>query len=224
MRRLAVAACAAAVLAGLAPAAHAFPPNATDRGCSLVTVPDASTGTAGAQFGYLFGGPIRQDGTLLCSAKVDLNSHTEPAFQGGSASVTGSNGVTQMPPMPVSFTANDFSSVFVCSRFTDAGGVTYYWNGDARVWTTNSGVPCALATTFGTSDPIFEPAFEVLGLVDALLCDTLKVLHPLFYPTDPLYVAADGDLYVLGLRVWDCAPMTGGNRTTRAFLYVFPGT
>jgi hypothetical protein len=223
--RLAAAALAAALLTALAPAAHAFPPNATDRGCSLVTATDASTATPGAQFGYVLGGPIRQNGTLLCTVKVNASTHSAPYFQGGSGSATGTTGTTQLLPVPVAFVVPAGVPVWVCSQFTDGGGTTYYWDGANRVWTTNSGAECGLVTEWSTGDPIFDPVFDLADSLSALLCPVLRLLHPFFYPTDPVYVAGDGDLYLLGSRVVDCPPYAGaGNPEARGFVYVFPGT
>lgn len=218
MLRVVVAGIAVSVLAGLAPPATAYPPNATDQGCTLVTASDPNTGP-GVQTGVLQGGPIRQDGTLTCTVKVGVSTHAGTTPNYASASATGTNGVTVLPFAVVSFTAFPDTPVYVCEQFrAQPEDVTYYWDDASGSWTTQSTASCALAIAWGTTDPVFDPAFELLDLVDPLVCSLLLPLHPLFYPSDPVYVAADGDLYLLGLRVYDCG---AGSEDVYAAGYAF---
>lgn len=207
MRRLLVAALAAGLGLTLAPAATAFPPNAVDRGCSAVVANDP--GTPGTQTAVLFGGPVRQNGTLTCSITYIGETHQNTAAV--SVTTTGTNGVTVITPTVRSYAAPLGVAPYLCSRFSD-GAATYYWDGAFNVWTTNSGVRCERMNRADTSD-VGDVATVKRDVVDPVLCPVLAALHPFFYPSDPVYAGADGDLYLVGVKVWDCPPYSTSTST-----------
>src|SRR5688572_21802134 len=113
-----------ALATSFAPAASAAAPDPlTDSGCGLTTatVPNPEA-PANTQSGYLYGGPIAQNGTLKCTIKSGVNSHTIATAPGHSASLsgTGTNGVTVVAPGIVSYVSPPETDVFACDQFTDS--------------------------------------------------------------------------------------------------------
>lgn len=203
MRRLAIAALISGLALTVVPAATAYPPNAVDRGCSAATFSDPSPEAPGwTQTGVLTGGPIRQNGLLTCTMKVTGSTH-DAAANGASVVSFGSGGLTLLPPAIVSMYVPRGAAVYLCSRFHD-GTSAYYWDGNTDTWTSNGSVSCermdriapAVSTTIKQS------------VIDPLVCPVFATLHPFFYPSDPVYANAEGDLYLLGGRIWDCPPYT----------------
>jgi hypothetical protein len=221
VKKIAIAMLAAGALAtSFSPAANAAPPNATvDAGCSFTTATDPNPeAPANTQSGYLYGGPITQNGTLKCTIKAGVNTHTGTTAPGQSASLsgTGTAGVTVVAPGIVSYVSPPETDVYVCDQFTDSANVTYYWDGDNNVWTTSSAVNCELAIGAGTDDPIFDPVFDLLDTIDALLQSVEKdVIDPLVCPVlatlqgdyaGLVTINAQGDVFIAGTPFWDCPP------------------
>jgi len=200
VRRLALLAIVTA--AALAAPAAAVPPNAADRGCSVVILADVSPeAPPSSRTGLMWGGPIRQNGTLTCTVKVDVATHNGAYVNGVSRSVTGTNGVTALSPGASAFLAPPGQAAYLCSQFTDSLGVTYYWDGDLDRWTTSSAVRCEATGPIGA-----DTGTLARTVVDPVLCPVLAALSPYLYPTDPVYPDPQGDLYVLGGKVYDCPP------------------
>jgi hypothetical protein len=213
VKKIAIAMLAAGALAtSFSPAANAAAPDPiTDSGCSFTTATDPNPeAPANTQSGYLYGGPIAQNGTLKCTIKSGVATHTgtTPPGQSASLSGTGTTGVTVVAPGIVSYVSPPETDVYVCDQFTDSANVTYYWDGDNNVWTTSSAVNCELAIGAGTDDPIFDPINDLIESLDPLLCSTLLApLNAVFGdPAGPVYVSPEGDLYVAGIFLWDCPP------------------
>ena len=210
MKKLAIAMLAAGALAtSFAPAASAAAPDPiTDSGCGFTSVTDPNPEAPDeTQTGYLHGGPIAQNGTLTCTIKVGVDNHAGAYVNGASASATGTSGATILPPTIISYVSPSRVPVYACDKFVDAGGTAYYWDGDLNVWTTNSGVKCELAISGGTDDPALDPVNDLVELLDTVICIPLAALHAVLNdPAAPVYVAADGDVYLLGDLFWDCPP------------------
>jgi hypothetical protein len=236
MKKIAIAMLAACALAtSFSPAASAAAPDPlTDSGCSFTTATDPNPeAPPNTQSGYLYGGPIAQNGTLKCTIKSGVNTHTgtTPPGQSASLSGTGTAGVTYVLPGIVSYVSPPETDVYVCDQFTDSTSTTYYWDGDNNVWTTSSAVHCELAISGGTSDPIFDPVFDTLdtviqAIIDLLTLveDTLSDIEKTFvdptvcpvlaglagtYDLSPVIVVTingQGDIFLDGEPFWDCPP------------------
>lgn len=212
MRKIAVAALALSALATtFAPAASAAPPGPTDSGCSFTSVSDPNPeAPADTQTGYIQGGPIVGNGKLTCTIKVGVGTVEGAYVNGASASATGSNGVTVLPPTIVSYVSPSRVPVYMCEVWVDPNGAVWYYDGQAGAWVEpNSGVQCTLAISGGTDDPLLDPIWDLLESLDPAICGVLMTLRDTLGLTDPdglVYIAPDGDLYVAGIFIWDCPP------------------
>ncbi|HWL34719.1 MAG TPA: hypothetical protein VNQ77_00870 [Frankiaceae bacterium] len=203
MRRLAVASLTAGLALTFVPAASAYPPNAVDRGCTAATFSDRlPESPPDAQTGALWGGPIRQNGTLTCTIKVTGSTHDASVVHGASLDATGTGGVTMLRGV-ASLIVPRGEPVYLCSQFHD-GISTFYWDGNADAWTTNRSVSCERMSRIMPS--VNTTAKQ--AVIDPIVCPVFATLHPFFYPSDPVYANAEGDLFLLGGRVWDCPPYT----------------
>lgn len=199
------------------PGSEAAPDPLTDGGCSFTAVSDLNPeAPAASMTGYLYGGPMAQNGTVTCTIKIGVPTHNGSYVHGASRSATGNNGTTVLSPGLVSYIAPSDLPVYLCDRFTDAGGVTYYWDGDANVWTTNSAVNCELAISTGTNDPFFDPIWDLVettnDLAGILGKDTVDpFICPVYSSFQGNYAGVatinnQGDVYRLGELFWDCPP------------------
>jgi hypothetical protein len=221
MRKLAIATLALGALATtfVTPATAAEPTTPPDQTCSFTSVTDPSPEAGeNAQFGYIDGGPILQNGTITCTIQVGGAFHSS-ANNGASASATGTNGFTYLPPTLVSYSSPPLTPVYLCTQFTDTDNVTWYWDDIPGDWTTDPNSDCGLAISGGTSDPIFDPVFELIDTIFDLLTQVEKdVIDPVVCPAlallddivpdvaGVLEIQDDGDLYVAGEFIWDCPP------------------
>jgi hypothetical protein len=186
--------------------AYAAAPSDTDSGCGAFVVAGTDPGAPSDMADVvLFGGPIAQNGTLTCTVKRNQYLHDSPAVGFVSHSVMGTRGVTQMPPtyLPGGVHAPG-EPVYVCDQFDD-GSVT--WVLDARTdrWVPagTAGAKCYLMISAGTGDPIFDPIHDLIESLDPLTCSVLVTVRGV-----PGVIEVDdtGDVYVLGGKVYDCAP------------------
>lgn len=215
-----------AAAAGPAPVAAASgPPTGAQCGFAAMTDP------TGTWIGEMAGGPVAAPGAasvqLTCSIHVGNTTHSGGAVVSES-SVVGP-GVTALEPRPVSYYAEDWEVVVMCTQVTVDATTWYYGDG---VWTTDpgtscvsplwppvepfpdlpppvdvvvGGVLCLLGPSLrscDTVDPLLDYVF--VDTVDPVLCDVLDDLGP----GEPgvVEVRDDGDVYVGGEWFWDCPP------------------
>jgi hypothetical protein len=189
---------------------------APDGGCGFATATDnAPEAPEDSATGVLYGGPIAQNGTLTCTIKVNVGTHTGPYVNGASRSATGTNGTTILSPGVVSYISPGTEPVYLCDQFKDAGGTTRYWDGDADVWTTSSAVNCELAISAGTGDPILDPINDLIDTLDALLQSVGQTLDAVICPVlatlqgdyaGIVTINAQGDVFIAGDPYRDCPP------------------
>ena len=190
--------------------AHAAVSDPFGSGCQFTGTedPTAETGTV---TGVLSGGPlilVNDDnsgvgsGTLTCRLQVN-----EPTHTGTGPAVSGhGTGVVSAGPSEASFTASETDNVYLCMEFTDdSTGVTYYWDDSTGTWTTDPDGPCGLAgIVFGVVHCLVPPYWcGVTRLVDPAICATLAGLSP---GVPPVYIDWDGDVWINGVKWFDCPP------------------
>ena len=220
MKKLAIAMLAAGALAtSFAPAASAAAPDPlTDSGCGFTSVTDPNPEAPDfTQTGYLHGGPIAQNGTITCTIKVGVNTHAGAYVNGASASATGTSGVTVLAPTIVSYVSPSGVPVFACDQFND-GSTTWVLDARTDTWVAagTPGAECYLAISGGTDDPVFDPIFDLLDTIDALLVSLEKdVIDPLVCPVlqqlqgdyaGLVTINSQGDVFIAGEPFWDCPP------------------
>ena len=212
-RRLVTSCALLLATAFAAPASATQPDPLLDWACGFATIRDPRLESSySAQAGYLNGGPIRQSGTLTCTIKVDAATHAAPYEHGTSASATGI-GVTVLPPTVAEYISPPDAVIYLCDEFTDADGVTWYFDGDTFDWSTDENAACQVTVTGTTAEPIWvNPVFELLDspldLVEPfaapVVCPVLAALSPGAPPV--IEVRTDGDTYVGGALLLDCPP------------------
>jgi hypothetical protein len=201
----------AILVAALVPAAaaHAAVSNPIGPGCRFVG-DDDPTAEPGTVTGTLGGALVLTDdtthlpgsGSLTCRIQVNVSTHTGsgPQVQGHGTGVVGAG------PSEVSFVASATDTVYLCMEFTDdSDGTTYYWDPVHKVWTTDPNGPCGLAgIVFGILRCIAPPYYcGITRLVDWALCSQLAQLAP---GVPPVYIAPDGDVWINGVKWFDCPP------------------
>jgi hypothetical protein len=197
---------------GIPGTAVAAAPSDTDLLCGFNAVADPNPeAPADARTGYVEGGPILQNGTITCTIQVGGALHSD-ADNGATASASGTNGVTYLSPTLISFVSPSQVPVYLCDRFRDAGGTTYYFDDTTGTWTsTPTGAACRLTISVGTDDPVFDPVYD---LGDALLnavgggrpyyvSGTITITARAFLGTTIAYTGFDPPL-----SQWSCAEST----------------
>jgi hypothetical protein len=191
-------------------AAEPFVLDAYSDVCTLVATTDVTFPTV--RTGRLGGGPLTGvDGRLKCTVQVGYPTHA-----GVDAASTAGSGtdVVVVKPAIVSYVAPAGVSVYLCAEFIPWGSPTKYWD-PTGFWSDSDRTPCGYVTSAGTNDPIFDSLRDLASLVDEtkkpidppVCTGVLAPLHPAFPdPSGPVYVAASGDTYVAGERLWNCPP------------------
>ncbi|HWL38390.1 MAG TPA: hypothetical protein VNQ77_19540, partial [Frankiaceae bacterium] len=143
--------------------------------------------------------------------------HAGAYVNGATRNQSGTNGVTVLQPGVVSYISPEGEPVYLCDEFNDG---TTTWVLDARTdtWVPagTAGAECYLAISAGTGDPIFDPIFDLLDTIDALLIQLEKdVIDPIVCAVLPLLqgdyagvvtINGQGDIFLLGEPFWDCPP------------------
>ena len=200
--------------AGLAVPAHAAVDNPYGIGCQLSTLadPTAPPGTQAAQVG---GGPLvlldsttglPGSGTLECRVQVNGPTHADPGADSASVRGWGVGAVTAGPAV-VHYQAGVLDELYLCEELTDdSDGTTYYYDGTHDVWSTDPAVDCTWTVDDpgGQDDPVDRVIREQ---VDPPVCAILAALAP--GVPGVVDIAADGDLSVAGIWIWDCPPYGG---------------
>lgn len=151
------------------PAVYFGPPDTGPTGamCWFVSATDPELTNGTVQTGELSGGPLIGDGALTCTIQVGSDTHLTTGNDAVTVSNSGSSLVT-VGPYTVTFLAPTDVPVFLCTAFTPLGAPTLYWDALARQWSTDMNASCALSTTAGMDDSIFD---EVRPVNDVFLQD-----------------------------------------------------
>lgn len=220
-KRLLVPLVALAMAMGLAPAAYAVTPSA-DPGCAFIGATDYN---GEAQDGIVTGlmlGFISQNGTLTCTIKPGASTHSAPdSVYGTRSEATGTNGVTVIADIRT-YLALDGMSAYLCDKFRDATGTTYYWDGARDRWTTDANAECEQMIRFNTEDEtVFVEADRavdaVTGLVQQVACGVLAAMTGVY---GPVTISNQGDVFLLGGARYDCPPY---DRFGSPFTVLLPG-
>ncbi|HWL38378.1 MAG TPA: hypothetical protein VNQ77_19475, partial [Frankiaceae bacterium] len=152
--------------------------------------------------------------------------HAGAYVNGATRNQSGTNGVTVLQPGVVSYISPEGEPVYLCDEFNDG---TNTWVLDARTdtWVAagTAGAECYLAISASTGDPIFDPIWDtydtvieaiiallteldeiILGVereVDKVICPALALLTGTY---GPVFINAQGDIYIDGAPFWDCPP------------------
>jgi hypothetical protein len=206
MPRTFLALCLAAAASFPAPAGATGGPPEGER-CGFATATDGTDPDAPETFhGVLYGGPLRAAGsavTITCSVAVNAPRHADPAV--ATESSDPGPGVAVLAPRRLSYTAEDWDSVYLCTAAT-VDGTAWYWDDVAAAWSTDPASWCEDTTDYRTEPPpewCFETLSCVEPLVDQMVCPVFAAV-----PSVPgvLDVEYDGDLHVAGEPFWDCPP------------------
>lgn len=145
MNRNALVAAALAATAFVPATADAGPPGPAASRCTWIHGPQ----TWWTTYGVFSAGPITiaegtdpRSGRVTCTL-VDGFRHDSPVI----TSVTGptSQGVVHLPPTVHEYWADPDALVTVCVSVEIDGEGTYYYDGDAHAWTTDSSAGCPIA-------------------------------------------------------------------------------
>ncbi|HWL35159.1 MAG TPA: hypothetical protein VNQ77_03100 [Frankiaceae bacterium] len=179
-----------------------------DRLCQLGTSTDSSPeAPESTQTGFLSGGPVNRNGTLKCTVKVGVSTHSGAFANGASRTVSGTNGVTVLAPGLVSFIAPEGVPTYLCAQFTEPDGSTLYFDDTTGAFSPDPDSECGLNVDVADSDPALDPAKDAVApLAEQADVITCPLLAPLTGSYGVVDITAQGDVFVAGEPVVDCPP------------------
>lgn len=154
-----------AAVTAIAPAAASYaqtgPP--VGRACSFVSTSDP---TGETWSGEINGGPLAAPGSevsIRCAIHVGFGNGTHAGAAVVAESAGPARDVVVLEPRQMSYAANGWDPVYVCTSAT-VDGTAWYWDG--QDWTTDQGAPCVQSTTvcedsgFGLVEQCLFPVLE----------------------------------------------------------------
>jgi hypothetical protein len=143
--------------------------------CAFVSVTDEDSADD-TQTAEVDGGPLALvgddglpgSGTLVCTIRVDSNSHSGPVAAAASAHGIG---VVVLAPTFVQFTATATQALYLCASYVDDDGGSLYWvhtggDFDGGYWSADPDAEC-----YGAIEP--PSPLPVVELLDATVCPVL---------------------------------------------------
>lgn len=142
------------------------------------------------------------------AAVIPLTAGTNPSSYPVSAVVTCSVVVTGTTELAFSQHATGVAVI------ADTGPFRYDEAAGFKICTTIDYTSNANATDSWCEQRNWSSGFETLSWLteqtDFAICPALELLAPQTTPDDDVYITPEGDVYVLGVFIWDCPPYETG--------------